>query len=486
MHCSARRLTILLWKLLSYPAMLLGVLPVYGWPCHPRWESFENAFIFEFLIVSSSLLTRVCLVNSPFGCSIAQIIAVLSFILLEVPYHALDLVHRIVSFLTFESLVMMCLRGAERLWVVQKRAKMCSLARCIAIYCTKHPPSEEAWRSLLITTLTPLLLVVLKTVLVFSLVLDPIKQSSLLEPYSYGAVMIVYCMYTNLIYWVFVCTLAFVGQLAADLRKDGTVVLDSHLNYGELIPRLQDTEGHYLDMKHRTPSQMSREHISRTPSSAGSGGGSQTGLRSEDRSEEKEDRSEEKEDRSEEKEEEARTMTQTWCGVIACTDEDIQDAWLRIRIRQQILFDLHQVEAGTVFGYQMLVYVLVIIVQSALRCSHSLRAAITSANPSWLDMVKAGESAVNTLYFVYYCAVLQRVKSEFIRMCADMQARLTTSVRAGRAKHEVQRLLGQIRDQGKMGDVLGLFYVDGCLMKSVIGAIGTYVFVLNQFGITVE
>ena len=116
----ARWLCLLLWRLLGYPASLLGLLPVRGWPLPRPWPTW--------------------------AATLAALANTLFLILAGRNRYSLYRDWRV-------QVVATVLILASRVSLLLWRRTLCEAVQCLVLYCGSHPLSAPGWRRMLALTL---------------------------------------------------------------------------------------------------------------------------------------------------------------------------------------------------------------------------------------------------------------------------------------------------------------------------------------------
>ncbi|KAE8751375.1 Gustatory receptor 89, partial [Frankliniella occidentalis] len=148
----------------------------------------------------------------------------------------------------------------------------------------------------------------------------------------------------------------------------------------------------------------------------------------------------------------------------------------------RVLHDL-ACTANSHVSAMILAFVVLHFYHSAFACSHTIISAINEPNLRWKLAVPVLHIICRNILFILLCWVAQRANSEHTRLSERVQTYLAKSSCTPTAGRREMEFLGfNVRTRRKRFNILGLFFLDLTFLKTVFGAILTYIVVLYQFG----
>ncbi|XP_034246545.1 uncharacterized protein LOC117648251 [Thrips palmi] len=199
---TVQQATVVLWQWLAYVAMLLGILPVRGWPLNPRPLALPVALslsvgFYAFLVIS--LLLRVGL---DFNTTRKH-----------------SDTNKVVT------LIWLACTGISSLTAIKQRHGLVQLVSCLKTYGRRHPLSSYGWWILLFLTVSRLEVWIIVAVTDLSMP-GTVRSPSMLEGVLVAVfVSVLWPLLSCLLYLGVVCPVGILGALAADLREESIAVI---------------------------------------------------------------------------------------------------------------------------------------------------------------------------------------------------------------------------------------------------------------------
>ncbi|KAK3929306.1 Gustatory and pheromone receptor 32a [Frankliniella fusca] len=176
------------------------------------------------------------------------------------------------------------------------------------------------------------------------------------------------------------------------------------------------------------------------------------------------------------------------CAAVASLgpDSDQEAQWRALRVRQQLLQDMHGL-ALAVSEERCLFALVTFSLTSALwysDCVYALLSrSISSPSPPMVPLVIG---VGHQIFLATLCASCLRFRTESMLIVCLLQGHLAKMVESKVTCREVSCFVDQVLRQSKRYSLLGVLGIDSSTIKSVITAVTSYLVLIVQFDIKVQ
>ncbi|KAK3933250.1 Gustatory and odorant receptor 24 [Frankliniella fusca] len=418
-----RSVSVVLFSFFGLGAALLGMLPVSGWlvgwplrrptgtgpspwPAPAAWTLAVAVSAFM-LYTSDNLISDSLTGNSSFKLAVGV-------------YHVLC----------------RAVETSERCW---RRGALCTLARCLRLYCAAHPLSAAGWRALGFTALFITLEVCVHGYWTMWFAGDIARVH-----------VFMWAMYSGSLNFLLLGVAALAGQLTRDLRVDCGLTMRAAAAW--LPETTADSSG---------AAAWAPEPINAALTWASAGGRRQRGRAPQGSS-----------------------KKSCLTGRGACGVGSPSDAlhWRWLRLRHMALLDMNRM-ACSATCWQVLVMFVFTVTYAATSVSSAV-GSFSAAKDVALDfgLRPVAAACARIVFMLYASALYERMALEQNKISQEMQGFLAgTPDLPVTAEREATLFLIQIGLQDAHYDILGMFRLNIGFTKSIVATISTYLVVLMQF-----